>query len=227
MRSWMVMVVLMLGCAVTLPPEKEIEMPELVSQVPLPALSRKLQGKPLRLELKIHIAEDGSVRQAEFASPSGDPEWDHQALARVRQWKFAPARQGDRPIAIWIRQSILLQFTDELRMFLAEIRCRESSLADSLYEALVAGSDFSDLARRFSVGPTAAEGGLLGELDIRTFPYAIQQQLRNLRPGEYTRPLRIGHESVVFLRLGQINESPGPAARADVPAVPVLRMERV
>ena len=171
MRSWVLIVVLMFGCGATAPLERDVQMPELVSQVPLPALSRRLQGKPLRLELKIHVAEDGSVRDAQFALSSGDPDWDRLALEKVRQWTFSPAVRGGKPISIWIRQSIALQFSDRLMMSLAEIRCATESCADSVYDALTAGADFVELARRLSVAASAEKGGGLGEGDVRTFPY--------------------------------------------------------
>lgn len=200
-RRMMVMMAFLAGCATTVPPETDVQMPELVSQVPLPALSRKLVGKPLKLELKIHVAEDGSVRAAEFASTSGDPEWDHLALEKVRQWTFAPARHGGRPISIWIRQSIVLQFTDREVLSLAEIRCSTASCADSVYNALIQGVDFGELARRFSVAASAERGGELGYVDIRTFPFAVQERVRDLVPGEFTQPMRIGEQYVLFKRL--------------------------
>jgi TonB family protein len=228
--SWVVMVVLMVGCASMVPPETDVRMPELISQVPLPALSPKLQGKPLRLQLKIHVAEDGSVREAQFAESSGDPEWDHLALEKVRQWTFAPARHGDRPVSIWIRQSIVLQFTDQLVMSLAEIHCPTAGVADSLYGLLLGGADFGALARRFSVASSAPSGGVMGDVDIRTFPYAVQEQVRQLKPGEFTRPMRLGEHYVLILRQEEPvpgnGGSAGPSRHSPVAAVGQERARR-
>lgn len=201
MKKLLLLVLLGCGCATTAPPETDLRLPELVSQVPLPAPSRLLQGRPLRLELKIHIAEDGSVREAMFVYSSGDPEWDSAALERVHQWTFSPATHGGRPISIWIRQSILLQFSDQLMMSLAEIRCAEKSRADSVYAVLQAGADFVELARRLSEAATAPQGGMLGEVDIRSYPQGVQEKLKALQAGEFTPPIRIGSAYVVFRRV--------------------------
>ena len=198
MKKMLLLVLLAWSCATTAPPETDVQLPELVSQVPLPGLSPLLQGRHLRLEVKMHIAEDGTVKEAAFATPSGDPEWDRVALEKVRQWKFAPATHEGKPIAIWIRQSIALQFSDQLMMSLAEIRCTERWRADSVYAALQAGAEFTELVQRFSEASTAQSGGLLGEVDIRTFPQGVQEELRDLRPGEFTPPIRIGTAYVLF-----------------------------
>ena len=194
----MLLVLLGWGCATTAPLETDVRLPELVSQVPLPALSPLLQGKHLRLEVKMHVAEDGSVQEAMFSEPSGDPEWDRAALEKVRQWTFSPAMHGGKPISIWIRQSIVLQFSDQLMMPLAEIRCTDRSRADSVYAALRAGVGFAELVQRFSEASSAQRGGLLGEVDIRTFPQGVQEELKGLRPGEFTPPIRVGTVYVLF-----------------------------
>jgi TonB family protein len=211
MKSWVLIILLAVGCATSEPPAANVQMPELVSQVPLPAPSRQLQGRLLKLELKIHVGEDGSVIDAAFTDPTGDLEWDNAALEKVRQWKFSPALYAGKPIAIWIRQSVVLQFSDPMMMSLAEIRCSEPSLADSVYAALVGGADFGTLARTFSVAPSAERGGVLGDVDIRTYPYAVQKELQDLKPGQFTRPIHLGTQIVLFLRM----ERAGPGNDGD------------
>ena len=201
MKRLLLLVLLWWGCATTAPPESDLRMPELVSQVPLPAPSRLLQGRPLKLELKLHIAEDGSVREAMFVSSSGDPEWDLSALEKVRQWTFSPALHGTKPISIWIRQSVVLQFSDQIIMSLAEIRCTQRGRADSVYAALKAGAEFAELARQFSEASSAPKGGLLGDVDIRSYPQGVQVELKDLRPGAFGPPIRIGSAYVIFRRL--------------------------
>ena len=201
MKKLLLLVLLLYGCATTAPPESDLQLPELVSQVPLPAPTRLLQGRPLKLELKIHVADDGSVREASFMSSSGDHEWDRLALEKVRQWRFSPALHGGKPVSIWIRQSIVLQFSDQLIMSLAEIRCTQSWRADSVYAALQAGAEFAELARRFSEASSAHTGGLVGEVDIRSYPQLIQEELKDLKPGEFTAPIRVGAMYVILRRM--------------------------
>jgi len=51
--------------------------------------------------LRIHIATDGTVDSAYVVTTSGYPVLDSAALAGARRLRYRPARQGDRPVAVW------------------------------------------------------------------------------------------------------------------------------
>jgi protein TonB len=51
--------------------------------------------------LRIHIATDGTVDSAYVLESSGYPVLDSAALAGARRLRYRPARQGDRPVAVW------------------------------------------------------------------------------------------------------------------------------
>lgn len=51
--------------------------------------------------LRIHIATDGTVDSAYVLDSSGYPVLDSAALAGARRLRYRPARQGDRPVAVW------------------------------------------------------------------------------------------------------------------------------
>ena len=86
--------------------------------------------------------------------------------------------------------------------------------ANDIEAKLHAGGDFAQLARSFSDGPTAAQGGDLGqyqhgqlaaELEAKTFP---------LKAGQYTDPIRT-RQGFVILKVTEHNPG-GPAPYNDV-----------
>jgi peptidyl-prolyl cis-trans isomerase SurA len=86
--------------------------------------------------------------------------------------------------------------------------------ANDIEAKLHAGGDFAQLARSFSDGPTAAQGGDLGqyqrgqlaaELEAKTFP---------LKAGQYTAPIRT-RQGYVILKVTEHNPG-GPAPYNDV-----------
>ena len=49
--------------------------------------------------LRVRVDAAGSVEGIEIHKSSGSQRLDDAALAAVKRWRFAPARQGDRPIS--------------------------------------------------------------------------------------------------------------------------------
>jgi len=155
----------------------------------------------LRLDIRLHIAADGSVDDVDLLRSSGDASWDSLAVDQIRKWKYVPASAGGKAIPLWIMQSVLVQFVSPMPMYLAEIVCSSREIADSLYARIEAGEDFASVARTASIGPTAVSGGVLGEVDIRTYPKEVLEVLRKLSVGAYTKPLEVGVQFIIFKRL--------------------------
>lgn len=51
--------------------------------------------------LRIHIDRQGRVDSAYVVDSSGHAALDSAALAGARKLRYRPARQGDRPVAVW------------------------------------------------------------------------------------------------------------------------------
>jgi peptidyl-prolyl cis-trans isomerase SurA len=60
---------------------------------------------------------------------------------------------------------------------------------EQLRSRIEQGEDFSELARIYSQGPTALQGGDIGEFEESMFSPQIQQALKGLEPGEATSVL--------------------------------------
>lgn len=72
---------------------------------PYPPISRKL-GEEGRVQLEVYIQTDGSVGDIRLKQSSGYARLDNSALETVRKWKYNPARQGGKPIAMWYVQPV-------------------------------------------------------------------------------------------------------------------------
>lgn len=195
---------LLCGCASTQPPEAPETLPQLIYQAPLPPWPYPGLVQDVPLELMIHVASDGSVSSVRLLTPSGNAEWDTLSIATIKQWRFATARVGTRPVSTWIRQKVRVHFEAPSLMVISELVCPDRQLADSLYSMLTLGAPFDSLARVYSVSPSRASSGYLGEIDIRAFPTYIRRQVGNLREGEFTKPLALGENLVIFKRTKRI-----------------------
>ena len=66
------------------------------------------------------------------------------------------------------------------------------ALAKEIYERLQDGADFRELAARYSKGPTALEGGSLGQMAGQSVPTIFADVLPGLEAGDVSEPFRRG-----------------------------------
>ena len=76
--------------------------------------------------------------------------------------------------------------------------------ADDLEARLHAGGDFGQLARSFSDGPTAAEGGDLGKFQRGALAKVLEDATFSLKSGQYTDPIRTRQGFVILKVLEHI-----------------------
>lgn len=67
------------------------------------------------------------------------------------------------------------------------------ALAKEIYERLQDGADFRELAARYSKGPTALEGGSLGQMAGQSVPTIFADVLPGLEAGDVSKPFRRGN----------------------------------
>ncbi|MBJ9977639.1 energy transducer TonB [Pseudomonas sp. S75] len=68
-------------------------------EYPALALRRNWQGTVL---LRVHVLASGKPGEVQIQQSSGRSQLDDAALAAVKRWSFAPAKQGDTPIDGWV-----------------------------------------------------------------------------------------------------------------------------
>ena len=73
---------------------------------------------------------------------------------------------------------------------LSQILVASEDEAQSIREQLVHGADFAELAKKYSLGREAGDGGLLGESSIGTMFYWVEEALFNSKEGDITQPLQ-------------------------------------
>ena len=66
-----------------------------------PPLSRRL-GEAGQVLLHVLVGADGAASKVDVRDSSGFERLDRAARDAVRQWRFVPARQGDKAVAAWV-----------------------------------------------------------------------------------------------------------------------------
>jgi protein TonB len=64
--------------------------------------SARRQGIEGTTLLKIYVSDRGLVEDVLVERTAGHQDLDLAAMEAVRKWRFEPAKQGNRPIAIWV-----------------------------------------------------------------------------------------------------------------------------
>ncbi len=86
--------------------------------------------------------------------------------------------------------------------------------ADDIEARLHAGGDFAQLARSFSDGSTAAEGGDLGQYKRGQLPKVLEDKTFDLQSGQYTDPI-LTRQGYIILKVVQ-HQPGGPRPFKDV-----------
>ncbi len=191
------------GCASTQQAEMPEKLPRLIEHEPFPPMSSEFLSNHSAFDLRILVADDGSVMRAELLNPSGDTAWDALARARMKQWKFSPAIQNGKPIAMWINFRARIKSEIPIYFRLAEIVCENISTADSVYALLQTGENFESLASRFSISDFKKNHGDLGHVDISRYGEEVKHVLAELKENDFTKPVALGEHFVIFERLAE------------------------
>jgi peptidyl-prolyl cis-trans isomerase SurA len=82
--------------------------------------------------------------------------------------------------------------------------------ADDLEARLHAGGDFVQLAKSFSDGPTAAQGGELGQYQRGALPKALEDKTFPLKTGEFTDPILTRQGYIILKMVQHVPGGPRP-----------------
>ena len=182
--------------------ESNVVPPTLVQKTTLPPPPQTVDAKDFYLKLELLISKEGKVLHAELQNSSGDKHWDSSAVQCIMQWKYSPATSNGKPIQLKITQTAKVVTNRPMMMQLCEIVCATLTEADSVYSALQKGEPFDSLAKVHSISSTAAAGGYMGNIDINNFQDEIESVIKDLEPGEFTHPLPLGQDYVIYENRG-------------------------
>lgn len=189
------------GCSIFQPEQSDLILPKLVEQSDLPPLNKSLVNKNLEFYCEMIISCRGKVERAKLLTSSGDAEWDSLAQLSLLKWKYIPAIFNGLPIKLAIKRKVIVVSEDPIIYSLAEIQLQNSMQADSVYNALLSGSDFALLALNCSISDSKIRKGNLGNVNIKHFSNEIRTALNNLDEGEFTEPLTYADHYVIYKRL--------------------------
>ncbi|MGB5721027.1 MAG: peptidylprolyl isomerase [Woeseiaceae bacterium] len=114
----------------------------------------------------------------------------------------------------WNLSHILLPFGATAS---SEERDAAAKLADDIYAELQDGTDFRQLAVRYSKGPTALEGGALGAMKGESVPTLFADILPGMKAGDVSKPFRKG----TSYHIVKVNELKSAVERSEVNQVKV------
>ena len=85
-----------------------------------------------------------------------------------------------------------------MKITVSHILVEKKFEAEDLHRRLLRGEDFAELAKKYSVCPSAADGGDLGEVSIRQLDETFAEEAQALKPGEKSGPVRtrFGHHLI-------------------------------
>ncbi|MEM9242889.1 MAG: peptidylprolyl isomerase [Pseudomonadota bacterium] len=80
---------------------------------------------------------------------------------------------------------------------------KTQALAKKLSAELQRGGNFSELAKNYSQGEHASNGGFVGWKTVNTYPKQVAEIITKLKPGEVSPPITIGKDYYLIKVLGQ------------------------
>jgi len=193
------------GCSHTKQSAMQTAQPELISMTSLPTLVTGSSTIGLKLNVLFRVMNDGTVTEVNLVTTSGDSEWDASAIDSMKQWHFTATPGDGSTTDRWIRSAVVVQIQQPIVMTLGELVCSGKPEADSLHTLLKNGADFDALAKQPRAVQSGKPGGFLGAVDIATFPKHVRDQLRKLTVNDFTRPVRVGNNYVIYKKY-----APGP-----------------
>jgi TonB family protein len=192
-------ILLLAGCAVSRQAEVSSPTLELVSMTPLPPVKSIPLLGGVKMNLLLHVRQDGTVEYAKLLETTGDQEWDSLAIQSVRQWRFAPPQREGAPSDVWVRQLVVVQIQKPIMMTIAELEVPTLQEADSVHALLEKGTPPESI---FKQPPKT--------VDITIYPARVRDALKNLRENEFTRPVHVGTAYRIYKRY--------PRSRQDDPS---------
>jgi len=189
------------GCSSVTHDTKLTNIPKLLEATALPTIPQLVKNTEFYVSVKMFVNEKGEVVKAQLLNGLGIPEWDSTALIAIKKWKYEPARVDGTPVSLWLVQKVKVQIEVPFYLPLSEIVCDSYDQAEFVMSKLREGEDFGELALKYSKDTSKSRNGYIGKKDINLYPPNVSRVLRNLSIDQYTQPLQIGKQFVIFKRM--------------------------
>ncbi len=112
------------------------------------------------------------------------------------------------------------------RVEVSQIIVAEEADAHSIYKDLVAGADFSQKAKEYSLGPESNSGGQMGIFSPGQLPDEFDQVIFKLKPGQFSEVIRTPYGYHLFQVVRQLEEKKLDFEEAKVQIRKILLKEK-
>lgn len=171
-----------------------------VETTELPVFEGEKETDYLELSVLFLLSEDGSVEDLQLVNSSGDALWDSAAIDSIKNWRFPPTSESEKK---WVRRTVRIEIIPAEIINLGELVFRNKNEADLMYSRLRAGVSFERMVRETQQGNTLArEGRFRPDVETAEYPIKISQMLMKLEEGQYSKPVPMDGEYLIFKRYG-------------------------
>jgi TonB family protein len=203
----LVVLLLLAGCGVTQEAGVVFPHQELIEVSPLPPLEFPASGQGKKLGVLFRVLGDGTVAEVRMLKSGGDEHWDSAVVALMKHWRFSVNSGDSTGEGHWYHYLFDVRIGESIQLTLGELVAPARQVADSLYAILNNGVSFASLANQFASGSAGKRGGFLGSVDIQKYPEHVRNELRKLHVNDFTHPLRLGKDYVIFMRFADDHSS--------------------
>lgn len=167
----------------------------------LPVFQADMEVDELILTVVFQVNAEGEVKDVRLESTSGDSEWDAMAVDSLKQWRFADPPTDNDLVAI--RRDVRMEILTSEEMNLGKLFAHDEEEANVLYNRLRAGISFEQMIRQASEGSSPGKDGYFLEgVNTIDYPTRISKVLSELDVGDYSRPVSLEGDYVIFKRYG-------------------------
>lgn len=180
-------------------PDENIPYP--VTMALFPVLEDSKGVNEVTITALFYILPDGTVDDVAITGPILNPEWDSAAIDSMKRWHFSKLPQGMNQEGAWLRRIVKVHFEEPTVMDLVILAVNDPQIADSLYAGL--GSR-SNLKRLFGVVENhdfTYKLTVENNQNIAKYPEHVRLELRKLRINNYTKPIRLNDQYLIFQRV--------------------------
>ncbi|MFU8861152.1 MAG: hypothetical protein ACNA8K_12100 [Cyclonatronaceae bacterium] len=188
-----IILALITGCATQREPYRIIE------KTALPVY----RGDPIDTELNMrvffHIREDGYVDDVRIHNKTRDSEWDRAAADSMKKWRFSTEYPDS---SFWLAVNVKVLIVQAELMNLGELIAADRDSAYELYTRLRSGVSFHQLVDAARAGKLpGVTGRYTQDVNVDELPPFVRSVLKELQSGSFTRPVGIGREYIIYLKL--------------------------
>lgn len=195
-----IFIILLGGCvAQKSPPNESIPYP--ISMALFPVLGDEIAVDEVIVTALFYVLADGKVDEVVLTNQIINPEWDAAAVDSMKKWQFSRLPSNMDTEGIWLRRVIKVQFEEPNVMDLAYITINDSTVADSLYTTLNSRSNFIRLFDQSVSHPFSYEFEIERDQNIAKYPEHVRLELRKLKINNYTKPIRLNNQFLIFQRI--------------------------